>query len=189
MSTGPLARRVVITGMGMVSPLGRGTELAWRRLLSGASGLSRLPEDLAPDVPGQVAGQVPDLARDPEGGWDIDAVVSPKDQRKMDRFIPLALDASDQALAQAGWQPASEQERTRTACIIGSGIGGFGAIAQAVRTTDSRGCRACRPSLYRLSWSISRPGMCRYAMGSRARWVRRSLPAQPACRPWATACA
>jgi 3-oxoacyl-[acyl-carrier-protein] synthase II len=130
---------VVITGMGMVSPLGRGTELAWRRLLSGASGLSRLPEDLAPDVPGQVAGQVPDLARDPEGGWDIDAVVSPKDQRKMDRFIPLALDASDQALAQAGWQPASEEERTRTACIIGSGIGGFGAIAQAVRTTDSRG--------------------------------------------------
>ena len=62
-----LPRRVVITGMGMVSPLGRGTELAWRRLLSGASGLSRLPEDLAPDVPGQVAGQVPDLARDPRG--------------------------------------------------------------------------------------------------------------------------
>src|SRR5256885_16369636 len=59
----PLPRRVVITGMGMISPLGRGTELAWRRLLSGASGLSRLPEDLAPDVPGQVAGQVPDLAR------------------------------------------------------------------------------------------------------------------------------
>src|SRR2546427_3938900 len=117
-----LPRRVVITGMGMISPLGRGTELAWRRLLSGASGLSDLPEDLAPDVPGQVAGQVPDLARDPEGGWDIDAVVSPKDQRKMDRFIPLALDASDQALAQAGWQPASEQERTRTACIIASGI-------------------------------------------------------------------
>ena len=145
MSTGPLARRVVITGMGMVSPLGRGTELAWRRLLSGASGLSRLPEDLAPDVPGQVAGQVPDLARDPEGGWDIDAVVSPKDQRKMDRFIPLALDASDQALAQAGWQPASEQERTRTACIIGSGIGGFGAIAQAVRTTDSRGVSRLSP--------------------------------------------
>lgn len=140
-----LPRRVVITGMGMVSPLGRGTELAWRRLLSGASGLSRLPEDLAPDVPGQVAGQVPDLARDPEGGWDIDAVVSPKDQRKMDRFIPLALDASDQALAQAGWQPASEQERTRTACIIGSGIGGFGAIAQAVRTTDSRGVSRLSP--------------------------------------------
>lgn len=140
-----MTRRVVITGMGMVGPLGRGIELAWRRLLAGESGVRRLPEGLAPDVPAQVAGLVPDLASDPEGGWDAGAVASSKDQRKMDRFIPLALEACGQALAQAGWQPASEHERTRTACIIASGIGGFGAIAQAVRTTDGKGVSRLSP--------------------------------------------
>ena len=145
MSTVHAPRRVVITGMGMVSPLGRDAELSWRRLLAGHSGIRRLPEGLAPDVPAQVAGQVPDPVQDPEGGWDIDAVAPAKDQRKMDRFIPLALDAAAQALAQAGWHPGDEQARMRTACIIGSGIGGFGAIAQAVRTTDSRGVSRLSP--------------------------------------------
>src|SRR5574337_1063884 len=138
-------RRVVITGMGLVSPLGRGVELCWQRLRAGASGLVRLPEGLAPDVPGQVAGLVPDTARDPEGGWDIDAVAPAKELRKMDRFIPLALDAAAQALAQAGWPPEDERARERTACVVGSGIGGFGAIAQAVRTTDSRGAARLSP--------------------------------------------
>lgn len=145
MSAAYMARRVVVTGMGMVSPLGRGAELCWRRLRAGASGIRRLPEGMAPDVPAQVAGLVPTLAQDPEGGWDIDAVASAKEQRKMDRFIPLALDAAGQALAQAGWQPDSEQAQARTACVIASGIGGFGAIAQAVRTTDSRGASRLSP--------------------------------------------
>ena len=145
MSAAHMARRVVVTGMGMVSPLGRGVELCWQRLRAGGSGVRRLPEGVAPDVPAQVAGLVPDLAQDPEGGWDIDAVVSAKDQRKMDRFIPLALDAAGQALAQAGWQPDGEPAQTRTACVIASGIGGFEAIAQAVRTTDSRGASRLSP--------------------------------------------
>ncbi|MFT3813899.1 MAG: beta-ketoacyl-ACP synthase II [Acidovorax sp.] len=139
------SRRVVITGMGLVSPLGRGTELCWQRLRAGASGLVRLPEGLAPDVPAQVAGLVPDTARDPEGGWSIDAVAPAKELRKMDRFIPLALDAAAQALAQAGWPPEDERARERTACIIASGIGGFGAIAQAVRTTDNKGTQRLSP--------------------------------------------
>ena len=138
-------RRVVITGMGLVSPLGRGAERCWQRLRAGTSGLARLPEGLAPDVPAQVAGLVPSLAQDPEGGWDIDAVAPPKELRKMDRFIPLALDAAAQALAQAGWPPEDEPARERTACIIASGIGGFGAIAQAVRTTDNRGAQRLSP--------------------------------------------
>jgi len=137
--------RVVITGMGLVSPLGRGAQRAWQRLRAGHSGLVRLPEGLAPDVPAQVAGLVPDLARDPEGGWDEGAVAPPKELRKMDRFIPLALDAAAQALAQAGWSPGDERARERTACLFGSGIGGFGAIAQAVRTTDSRGAARLSP--------------------------------------------
>lgn len=139
------SRRVVITGMGMVSPLGRGVELCWQRLRAGASGLRRLPDGLAPDVPAQVAGLVPTLDQDPQGGWDIDAVAPSKDLRKMDRFIPLALDAAAQALAQAGWSPQDERARERTACIIASGIGGFGAIAQAVRTTDARGAQRLSP--------------------------------------------
>lgn len=140
-------RRVVITGMGLVSPLGCQVELAWQRLLAGRSGLTLLPTAVTEGVPAKVAGQVPPLAEDPEGGWDVDAVVSAKDQRKMDRFIPFALGAADQALAQAGWPAAggSEAALARTATVIASGIGGFGAIADAVRTTDTRGPQRLSP--------------------------------------------
>ncbi|WP_440109638.1 beta-ketoacyl-ACP synthase II [Acidovorax sp. BL-A-41-H1] len=138
-------RRVVITGMGIVSPLGCGVEVAWQRLLAGRSGLSRLPEAVTEGIAAKVAGQVPDIAADPEGGWDANAIVSPKDQRKMDRFIPFALGAAQQALAQAGWPPADEASRERTATVIASGIGGFGAIAEAVRTTDMRGPQRLSP--------------------------------------------
>ena len=138
-------RRVVVTGMGLVSPLGCGVELAWQRLLAGRSGLSRLPDAVTEGIAAKVAGQVPGIAQDPEGGWDVDAIVSSKDQRKMDRFIPFALGAAQQALAQAGWPPADERARERTATVIASGIGGFGAIAEAVRTTDTRGPQRLSP--------------------------------------------
>lgn len=140
-------RRVVITGMGLVSPLGCQVETAWQRLLASRSGITRLPVGVADGVPAQVAGRVLPLAEDPEGGWDVDAVVSPKDQRKMDRFIPFALGAADQALAQAGWPAAGCEPAAlaRTATIIASGIGGFGAIADAVRTTETRGPQRLSP--------------------------------------------
>ena len=138
-------RRVVITGMGLVSPLGCQVELAWQRLLAGRSGITRLPEAVTEGIPAKVAGQVLPLAEDAEGGWDVDAVVSAKDQRKMDRFIPFALGAADQALAQAGWRPTEETQRVRTATVIASGIGGFGAIADAVRTTETRGPQRLSP--------------------------------------------
>ncbi|WP_332770060.1 beta-ketoacyl-ACP synthase II [Phenylobacterium sp.] len=138
-------RRIVVTGLGVVSPLGTGTEIAWSRLIAGRSGLSRIPEDLAPDVPAQVAGQVKDKAADPEGGFDLDAAVPGKDQKKMDRFIQFALAASDEAIAQAAWAPASAAEQEATATVIATGIGGFPAIAEAVRITDSRGVRRLSP--------------------------------------------
>lgn len=140
-------RRVVITGMGLVSPLGCQVELAWQRLLAGRSGLTLLPAAVTEGVPAKVAGQVLPLAEDPEGGWDVDAVVSAKDQRKMDRFIPFALGAADQALAQAGWPAVGggEAALARTATVIASGIGGFGAIADAVRTTETRGPQRLSP--------------------------------------------
>ncbi len=139
-------RRVVITGMGLVSPLGCRVELAWQRLLAGRSGITRLPEAVTEGIAAKIGGRVLPLAEDPEGGWDVDAVVSTKDQRKMDRFIPFALGAAQQALAQAGWPAgADEAALARTATIIASGIGGFGAIAEAVRTTDTRGPQRLSP--------------------------------------------
>jgi 3-oxoacyl-[acyl-carrier-protein] synthase II len=138
-------RRVVVTGMGVVSPLGVGAEMVWSRLLAGRSGLRRLPQDFAPDVPCQVAGQVRDLDDDPDGGFDLDAVVPPKAQRRVDRFIPFALAAAAEALAQAGWPPDDENARCRTATVIGTSVGGFPAIANAVRTTDAEGVRRLSP--------------------------------------------
>lgn len=140
-------RRVVITGMGLVSPLGCNVELGWQRLLAGRSGITVLPEAVTEGVPAKVAGRVLPLSEDPEGGWDVDAIVSAKDQRKMDRFIPFALGAADQALAQAGWPVVGGDESAlaRTATVIASGIGGFGAIADAVRTTETRGPQRLSP--------------------------------------------
>ncbi len=138
-------RRVVVTGLGVVSPLGVGAEAVWARLIAGRSGLTRLPADLAPDVPAQVAGRVPTIEEDPEAGFDLDAAVTSKDQKKMDRFIQFAIAAADEAIAQAAWSPEEEAAKTRTATVIATGIGGFPAIAEAVRTTDARGVRRLSP--------------------------------------------
>jgi 3-oxoacyl-[acyl-carrier-protein] synthase II len=131
--------------MGVVSPLGCGVELAWQRLLAGRSGLRRLPDSVVESLPAKVAGAVPSQEEDSEGGFDPDGAIAPKDQRKMDRFIQFALVAAKEALIQANWRPASEAEQERTATVIASGIGGFPAIAEAVRITDARGVRRLSP--------------------------------------------
>ncbi|MFA6965074.1 beta-ketoacyl-ACP synthase II [Bosea sp. (in: a-proteobacteria)] len=138
-------QRIVVTGLGVVSPLGCGAELAWSRLLAGRSGVRALPAAMAETLPAKIAGFVPGKDEDAEGGLDLDATIAPKDQRKMDRFIQLALVASAEALAQAGWAPQTQQQQERTATVIASGIGGFPAIAEAVRTTDARGVRRLSP--------------------------------------------
>jgi 3-oxoacyl-[acyl-carrier-protein] synthase II len=137
-------RRIVVTGLGLVSPLGCGVELAWSRLIAGRSGLSALP-DWAASLPAKVAGLVPAKAEDPQAGFDPEKAAPAKDHRKMDRFILFALLAAGEAIVQAGWQPASAHEAERTATIIASGIGGFPAIVEAVRTTDQRGIRRLSP--------------------------------------------
>lgn len=137
--------RIVITGMGIASPLGCGIEPVWQRLLAGKSGLRRLPDEIVSDLPAKVGGVVPSLEEDAEAGLNPDAVVSTKDQRKMDRFILLALAATDEALQQAQWQPTTAEQQERTATIIASGVGGFPAIAEAVRTADERGTRKLSP--------------------------------------------
>lgn len=139
------SQRIVVTGMGLVTPLGSGVETVWLRLLAGRSGIIRLAEEFVADLPGKIGGQVPMLADDPEAGFDPDSAVPTKEQKKMDRFILFALAAAKQAIDQAGWVAHSERDKERTATIIGSGIGGFGTIADAVRTTDSRGPRRLSP--------------------------------------------
>src|SRR5437899_10573054 len=94
-------RRVVVTGLGLVSPLGCGSELAWSRLLAARSGLADIPE-WAAALPARVAGIVPTKADDPEGGFDPEFIVPPQDQPTMDRFILCALCATAKGVPQAG---------------------------------------------------------------------------------------
>ena len=138
-------RRIVVTGTGIVSPLGCGTSLVWRRLLAGRSGIRRLSDNLVRDVPAKIAGVVPTPAEDAEGGFDPKRVVSLKDQKRMDRFIQFAIAAADEAIAQSAWAPISDAERNRTATIIGSGIGGFATMKLAMNTIDQRGPRKLSP--------------------------------------------
>ncbi|MBZ8132935.1 beta-ketoacyl-ACP synthase II [Afifella sp. IM 167] len=137
-------RRIVVTGLGAVSPLGCGAETAWSRLVAGQSGLKPLPE-WAEALPARIAGIVPDIADDAEGGFDPDQAAPAKDRRKMDRFIQFALMASGEALAHAGWAPANAAEAERTATVIASGVGGFPAMADAVRLTSEKGPRRLSP--------------------------------------------
>ena len=140
-----MSKRIVVTGMGALTPLGCGVEQVWQRLLQGQSGIRRLPESLIGDLSISIGGQVPDHLQDPEAGFDPDQVLPAKEQRKMDRFILFALAAAKEALTQAGWAPQTEEQQTRTATIIASGVGGFPAIAEAVRISDTKGPRRLSP--------------------------------------------
>jgi len=139
------AVRIVVTGTGVVAPLGCGTETVWSRLLAGQSGIRTLPAELAEGTGCAVGGRMPTLEEDEQAGYDPERTIAAKERKKMDRFIEFALVAAEEALAQAGWHPTDEAQRQRTATIIASGVGGFGAIAEAVRTTDNRGPRRLSP--------------------------------------------
>ncbi|WHS57786.1 beta-ketoacyl-ACP synthase II [Pseudomonas sp. G2-4] len=145
MSTPEGQKRIVVTGVGIVGPLGCGVEEVWQRLLAGRSGIRILPGDVTEGTGVAVGGQVPSLEEDASAGYDPERVISVKDRKKMDRFIEFALVAADEALAQADWHPTEAADQERTATIISSGVGGFGAIADAVRTTDTRGPRRLSP--------------------------------------------
>ncbi len=135
---------VVITGMGLVSPLGCGVTNAWSRLIAGKCGLRRLSDDVVGDLTCKVGGVVPS-AREDKAGFDVDSLISPKDQKRMDRFIQFAIGAADEALAQAHWHPTLERQRERTATVIASGVGGFPAMMQAGETVAAAGARRLSP--------------------------------------------
>lgn len=137
--------RIVITGMGMVSPLGCGVELVWQRLLRGQSGIKQLSADIADSLSTKIAGWVPGKADDANGGFAPETVIPLKELKKMDRFIQFAIVAAEEAIKQARWFPQTDKQQARTATVIASGIGGFPAIAQAVRTTDHKGVARLSP--------------------------------------------
>ena len=138
-------KRIVVTGCGLVSPLGCGVDRVWQRLLAGQSGVRRLPDSLVPDVATKIAGVVPNKQDDPEAGFDPIDAVSAKDQKRMDRFIQLAMAAANEAITQSQWYPKTDIERERSATVIASGMGGFATMMQATRTTDTRGVRKLSP--------------------------------------------
>lgn len=142
--TQPQNERIVVTGMGLVTPLGVGVDAVWKRLIHSTSGIRKLPEGMVPDVEAKIGGMVPSVDEDADG-FDINRAIPPKEQKKMDRFIHFALEAARQAVAQADWLPETEEERNRTATIIASGVGGFPAIADAVKTVEARGSRRLSP--------------------------------------------
>lgn len=123
-------RRVVVTGMGIASPLGVGVEHVWKRLVAGHSGISAIQSFDVTDLPAKIAGQVPAGTRE-EGGLSLGEWVPVKDQRKMDRFIHLALVAAIEAVEDSGWMPEDEPDREATGVMIGSGIGGLQTIYEA----------------------------------------------------------
>ena len=137
-------RRVVVTGMGLVTPLGIGLEQVWRRLVAGESGIRAIQSFDVSDLPARVAAQVPRGDR-ASGLFNADDWVPPKDQRRMDEFIVYAMAAAAQAVEDAGWEPDSEDERERTGVMIGSGIGGLPGITEGALTLAERGPRRISP--------------------------------------------
>ena len=136
-------RRVVVTGMGMVSPLGVGVDLNWERLISGASGLGRITHFDPSDMACQVAGQVP--RGDGAGELNLDRYIEPKEQKKMDTFIHFAVVAAEEAIKDGGYVPATEEERERVGVMIGSGIGGLNEIYETSILLHEKGPRRVSP--------------------------------------------
>src|SRR3984957_12143094 len=137
-------KRVVVTRLGMVSPLACGVEETWRRLLAGESGISRVEGFDVSDIACQIAGQTPRGAG-VAGAFNPDEWMEPKEQRKIDDFIIFAMSAATQALRDAKWAPSTYEEEIETGVMIGSGIGGLGGIYDASITLKEKGPRRVSP--------------------------------------------
>jgi 3-oxoacyl-[acyl-carrier-protein] synthase II len=139
-------RRVVVTGLGLVTPLACGVEESWAKLLAGESTASLIPASRfrVDDLTTRYACQVP-RGDGSNGTFNPDQWVDAKEQRRMDDFIIYGLAAATQAVRDSGWVPATEEERVRTGVLIGSGIGGLDGIAQAALLIEEKGPRKLSP--------------------------------------------
>jgi len=137
-------RRVVVTGIGLVTPLACGVEETWSRLLAGKSGARKITRFETQDLATKIACDVP-RGDGSEGTFNPDQWIDSKEQRRVDDFIMFGLAAAKQAVADSGWQPSTEEERCRTGVLIGSGIGGLPGIADAAVTLHEKGPRRISP--------------------------------------------
>jgi 3-oxoacyl-[acyl-carrier-protein] synthase II len=138
-------RRVVVTGLGMLTPLGNGVDINWKRLISGQSGIRKISDFDVSDISCKIAGQIPQKIDDPEAGLDIDQWIEPRDQKRIDRFIAYGIISAMQAVEDSGWKPKNDEEKHRTGVILGSGIGGLETIAKTTEIMISKGPRKVSP--------------------------------------------
>ena len=144
-------RRVVVTGIGLITPLGQGTEHSWAQILAGRSGIGRITTFDPTEFACQVAGEVPRVdgrgggAAGQAGSFDPDQTMSPKDQRRVDDFILYAMAAADEAVRDASWMPEDKTDRERTGVMIGSGIGGLATIERTSIEMHEKGPRRVSP--------------------------------------------
>ncbi|MBS0360470.1 MAG: beta-ketoacyl-ACP synthase II [Proteobacteria bacterium] len=147
-------RRVVVTGIGLITPLGQGTELSWANILAGKSGIGKITTfDISEEFACRVAGEVPRVdgrgggGPDVPGSFDPDQTLSTRDQRRIDDFILYAIAAADEAVKDSGWQPGEEdtEGRERTGVMIGSGIGGLATIEKTSIEMHEKGPRRVSP--------------------------------------------
>jgi 3-oxoacyl-[acyl-carrier-protein] synthase II len=136
-------RRVVVTGLGLVTPLAGSVNKSWDKLINSESGINRIDGFDVDDLPAKIAGQVPDMEH--EDGFDPNRCLELKEQRKVDRFILFAIDAADQAIKDSKWEVKSEEDSFRSGVLIGSGIGGLSTIEQATLVLNEKGPRRLSP--------------------------------------------
>jgi len=137
-------RRVVVTGLGMVTPLGCGVETTWKRLLAGESGAKRIEKFNVEDLAAKIACPIP-RGDGSDGTYNPDQWMEPKEQRRVDDFIVYAMCAARQALEQSGWKPTSYEDQIATGVMIGSGIGGIEGIAETSLVLADKGPRRVSP--------------------------------------------
>ncbi|KJC50951.1 3-oxoacyl-ACP synthase [Bradyrhizobium sp. LTSP885] len=137
-------RRVVVTGLGMVTPLGCGVDATWARILAGQSGATKIDTFEVSDLPSKIACSVP-RGDGSDGTFNPDQWMEPKDQRKVDDFIIFAMCAAKQALDDANWHPETEDDKCASGTMIGSGIGGLSGIAETAIILKERGPRKVSP--------------------------------------------
>jgi 3-oxoacyl-[acyl-carrier-protein] synthase II len=137
-------RRVVVTGIGMVTPLGSTAPVTWSNLIAGKNGAGKIESFEVSDIACQIACQIK-RGDGSNGTFNPDSTMEPKEQRKVDDFIIYAMAAADEALADAGWHPQSYEDQTRTGVLIGSGIGGIEGIVEAGYTLRDKGPRRVSP--------------------------------------------
>ncbi len=137
-------RRVVVTGLGMVTPLGCGVEATWSNILAGKSGAVRITDFEVDDLACKIAARIP-RGDGTDGTYNPDLYMDPKEQRKVDEFIVFAMAAAKEALDDADWHPTTHEDQCATGVMIGSGIGGVGGIYDASITLKERGPRRVSP--------------------------------------------